>query len=148
MPPFRSRRSPLPVIAAALLLPLAACSSSGDEASGGSGRLRAVMAFPPAQAMTPYGDDAISLSRLAVIEGLTTLDPNGIPEPALAASWKRDNASLGTQAPAPEWGRMLSENMPYAERAPWAVLAPAAALAVLGALAVLTSAAVRGGRRR
>ncbi|MFH9609731.1 ABC transporter permease subunit [Streptomyces sp. NPDC017448] len=51
---------------------------------------------------------------------------------------------LGTQPPAPEWGRMLSENMPYAERAPWAVLAPAAALAVLGALAVLTSAAVRG----
>ncbi|MFE7051922.1 ABC transporter permease subunit [Streptomyces californicus] len=51
---------------------------------------------------------------------------------------------LGTRAPAPEWGRMLSENMPYAERAPWAVLAPAAALAVLGALAVLTSAAVRG----
>ncbi|MET7369412.1 ABC transporter permease subunit [Streptomyces sp. NPDC005566] len=55
---------------------------------------------------------------------------------------------LGTQAPAPEWGRILSENMPYAERAPWAVLAPAAALAVLGALAVLTSAAVRGSRHR
>lgn len=51
---------------------------------------------------------------------------------------------LGTPAPEPEWGRMLSENMPYAERAPWAVLAPAAALAALGALAVLTSAAVRG----
>ncbi|WP_405715243.1 MULTISPECIES: GNAT family N-acetyltransferase [unclassified Streptomyces] len=45
---------------------------------------------------------------------------------------------LGTQAPAPEWGRMLSENMPYVERA------PAAALAALGALAVLTAAAVRG----
>ncbi|MFF9350804.1 ABC transporter permease subunit [Streptomyces sp. NPDC014734] len=55
---------------------------------------------------------------------------------------------LGTQAPAPEWGRMLSENMPYAERAPWAVLAPAAALAALGALAVLTAAAVRGRARR
>ncbi|WP_031089308.1 ABC transporter permease subunit [Streptomyces sp. NRRL WC-3549] len=54
---------------------------------------------------------------------------------------------LGTQPPAPEWGRMLSENMPYAERAPWAVLAPAAALAALGALAVLTSAAVRARRR-
>ncbi|MCX5110401.1 ABC transporter permease subunit [Streptomyces sp. NBC_00378] len=51
---------------------------------------------------------------------------------------------LGAQAPAPEWGRMLSENLPYAERAPWSVLAPAAALAALGALAVLTSAAVRG----
>ncbi|MFS0698264.1 ABC transporter permease subunit [Streptomyces nitrosporeus] len=55
---------------------------------------------------------------------------------------------LGAQAPAPEWGRMLSENMPYAERAPWAVLAPAAALAVLGALAVLTTASVRGRRSR
>ncbi|MES9509645.1 ABC transporter permease subunit [Streptomyces sp. NPDC000609] len=54
---------------------------------------------------------------------------------------------LGTQAPAPEWGRMLSENMPYAERAPWSVLAPAAALAALGALAVLTAAAVRGRSR-
>ncbi|MGC5345781.1 ABC transporter permease subunit [Streptomyces sp. DT171] len=51
---------------------------------------------------------------------------------------------LGAQAPAPEWGRMLSENMPYAERAPWGVLAPAVALAGLGALAVLVSGAVRG----
>ncbi|MEU9528298.1 ABC transporter permease subunit [[Kitasatospora] papulosa] len=55
---------------------------------------------------------------------------------------------LGTPAPAPEWGRMLSENLPYAERAPWAVLGPAAALAALGALAVLTSAAVRGRAHR
>ncbi|MFF2900079.1 ABC transporter permease subunit [Streptomyces sp. NPDC057966] len=54
---------------------------------------------------------------------------------------------LGTQAPAPEWGRMLSENLPYAERAPWSVLAPAAALAALGALAVLTATAVRGRAR-
>ncbi|MBW5262828.1 ABC transporter permease subunit, partial [Streptomyces poriferorum] len=51
---------------------------------------------------------------------------------------------LGTEPPSPEWGRMLSENLPYAERAPWSVLAPAAALAVLGALAALTTAAVRG----
>ncbi|MFD8690448.1 ABC transporter permease subunit [Streptomyces sp. NPDC059651] len=55
---------------------------------------------------------------------------------------------LGTAPPSPEWGRMLSENLPYAERAPWSVLAPAAALAVLGALAVLTAAAVRGRRPR
>ncbi|MGW2844260.1 ABC transporter permease subunit [Streptomyces sp. NPDC001274] len=51
---------------------------------------------------------------------------------------------LGAQPPAPEWGRMLAENLPYAERAPWPVLAPAAALAVLGALTVLTATAVRG----
>ncbi|MFD7720825.1 ABC transporter permease subunit [Streptomyces sp. NPDC059814] len=55
---------------------------------------------------------------------------------------------LGTAPPSPEWGRMLSENLPYAERAPWAVLAPAAALAVLGATAVLAAAAVRGVRHR
>ncbi|NGO72138.1 ABC transporter permease subunit [Streptomyces sp. SB3404] len=47
---------------------------------------------------------------------------------------------LGAGPPAPEWGRMLSENMPYAERAPWAVLAPAAALACVGVLAVLLAA--------
>ncbi|MEV7481491.1 ABC transporter substrate-binding protein [Streptomyces halstedii] len=97
MPTLRSRRSPLPVIAAALLLPLAACSSSGgDTASDGGGRLRVVMAFPPAQAMSPYGDDAVTLSRLAVVEGLTSLDRDGAPRPALATSWKRDNATTWT----------------------------------------------------
>ncbi|WP_405801811.1 ABC transporter substrate-binding protein [Streptomyces halstedii] len=97
MPTLRSRRSPLPVMAAALLLPLAACSSSdGDAASDGGGRLRVVMAFPPAQAMSPYGDDAVTLSRLAVIEGLTSLDRDGAPQPALATSWKRDNATTWT----------------------------------------------------
>ncbi|MFD7864478.1 ABC transporter permease subunit [Streptomyces sp. NPDC057682] len=55
---------------------------------------------------------------------------------------------LGTEPPAPEWGRMLAENLPYAERAPWSVLAPAAALAALGALAALTTAAVRARRTR
>ncbi|MFJ8888081.1 ABC transporter substrate-binding protein [Streptomyces sp. NPDC102402] len=94
MPTPRSRRSPLPVIAAtaALLLPLAACSSSsGSGASADAQRLRVVMAFPPAQAMSPYGDDAVTLSRLAVVEGLTALDRNGAAEPALAASWKQEN---------------------------------------------------------
>ncbi|MFI6124726.1 ABC transporter substrate-binding protein [Streptomyces sp. NPDC051064] len=97
MPTSRSRRFPLPVIAAALLLPLAACStSSGSGASGDTQRLRVVMAFPPAQAMSPYGDDAVTLSRLAVIEGLTTLDRNGAAKPALATSWKRDNPTTWT----------------------------------------------------
>ncbi|GGZ09943.1 ABC transporter substrate-binding protein [Streptomyces nitrosporeus] len=96
MSTIRSRRS-LPVIAAALLLPLAACSSQdGPAASDEGGRLRVVMAFPPAQAMSPYGDDAVTLSRLAVVEGLTTLDGNGAPQPALATSWKRESATAWT----------------------------------------------------
>lgn len=43
---------------------------------------------------------------------------------------------LGAQPPSPEWGLLLAENLPYAERAPWALLAPTSALVVLGVLAV------------
>ncbi|MEU7722066.1 ABC transporter permease subunit [Streptomyces tibetensis] len=55
---------------------------------------------------------------------------------------------LGAQPPSPEWGLLLSENQPYAERAPWAVLFPAAVLALLGALAVTAAGGVRLPRRR
>ncbi|MER7480156.1 ABC transporter permease subunit [Streptomyces sp. NPDC126510] len=55
---------------------------------------------------------------------------------------------LGAQPPSPEWGLLLAENQPYAERAPWAVLFPAAALALLGALAVTAAGGVRLRRRR
>ncbi|MFE3387883.1 ABC transporter substrate-binding protein [Streptomyces anulatus] len=94
MPPsrLRPRRVALPLAAAAFLVPVAtACTSSGSSGgSGGDQRLKVAMAFPPAQAMSPYGDDAVTLSRLAVVEGLTRLDRNGEAKPALAASWKRD----------------------------------------------------------
>lgn len=46
---------------------------------------------------------------------------------------------LGAQPPAPEWGLMLAESLPYVERAPWAALAPAALLLLLAALAVSLS---------
>ncbi|MFD7319576.1 ABC transporter permease subunit [Streptomyces sp. NPDC059875] len=56
---------------------------------------------------------------------------------------------LGEQPPTPEWGRLLSENQPYAELAPWTVLAPACALILLSVLAVTAMAtAPQGGRRR
>ncbi|MEV0749602.1 ABC transporter substrate-binding protein [Streptomyces sp. NPDC050273] len=100
MPTPRRRRSVLPLTmsATALLVPLAtACSgSASDGAAAGGQRLRVVMAFPPAQAMSPYGDDAVTLSRLAVVEGLTTLGRDGTAKPALAASWKRDSAKEWT----------------------------------------------------
>ncbi|MFF6918085.1 ABC transporter permease subunit [Streptomyces sp. NPDC012466] len=51
---------------------------------------------------------------------------------------------LGEQPPTPEWGRLLSENQPYAELAPWTVLGPAAALVVLSVLAVTGSVLGRG----
>ncbi|KAA9001788.1 ABC transporter permease subunit [Affinibrenneria salicis] len=43
---------------------------------------------------------------------------------------------LGQQPPQPEWGRVLAEGMPYAERAVWTVLAPIGALVLLSVLAV------------
>ncbi|GAB2961241.1 ABC transporter permease subunit [Saccharothrix stipae] len=46
---------------------------------------------------------------------------------------------LGAQPPAPEWGLMLAESLPYVERAPLAALAPAAMLLLLAALAVSLS---------
>ncbi len=46
---------------------------------------------------------------------------------------------LGAQPPAPEWGLMLAESLPYVERAPLAALTPGAMLLVLAALAVSLS---------
>lgn len=97
MPSIR-RAAPL-VATAALLVPVVAgCaggSGSGSTSSDG-GRLRVAMAFPPVQAMSPYGDDSMLLSRLAVVEGLTKLDKDGRPAPALATSWKQDSPTSWT----------------------------------------------------
>jgi peptide/nickel transport system permease protein len=53
---------------------------------------------------------------------------------------------LGAQPPAPEWGLMLAESLPYVERAPWAALAPTAMLLLLAALAVSLSTTPKGAR--
>ncbi|WP_299951581.1 ABC transporter permease subunit [uncultured Modestobacter sp.] len=54
---------------------------------------------------------------------------------------------LGATPPAPEWGLLLAEGMPYVERAPWAVLAPTAALVTTSVLAVSLSGLSRRPRR-
>jgi peptide/nickel transport system substrate-binding protein len=66
---------------------------SPDDGDGKSGaRLRVALAFPPAERLSPHGADATILSRLGVAEGLTTLDANGTAAPALAQSWRQENA--------------------------------------------------------
>lgn len=58
---------------------------------------------------------------------------------------------LGPQPPAPDWGLVLGEGMPYVERAPLVVLVPAAALVILSIFAVSLSSLsfdLRGGRAR
>lgn len=50
---------------------------------------------------------------------------------------------LGAQPPNPEWGLLLAEGMPYAERAPWVVLFPVGMLALLGVSAVTLASRIR-----
>ncbi|MCZ2815910.1 ABC transporter permease subunit [Modestobacter sp. VKM Ac-2984] len=54
---------------------------------------------------------------------------------------------LGAAPPAPEWGLLLAEGMPYVERAPWVVLAPTGALVTAAVLAVSLSGLSRRPRR-
>ncbi|GHC22906.1 ABC transporter permease [Kushneria pakistanensis] len=52
---------------------------------------------------------------------------------------------LGPRPPAPEWGLLLAEGIPYLERAPWAVLVPSLALVLMSVLAVSLSSLWRRG---
>ncbi len=55
---------------------------------------------------------------------------------------------LGTQPPAPEWGLMLAESLPYVERAPFAALSPAAMLLLVAVLTMSLSALLSSGHVR
>lgn len=94
------RSIPLRLSAALLLSPLlAGCFSGSSPDSGGAGpeqRIKVALAIPPAQALSPYSNDATVLSKLSVVEGLTGLDADGAAEPALATSWKQTDDTTWT----------------------------------------------------
>lgn len=76
----------------AVLALLAGCFAGPPDGGGGDAagqRLRVALSFPPTQALSPYGDDALILTRLGVAEPLVALDASGSPVPALARSWTR-----------------------------------------------------------
>ena len=70
---------------------LAGCFVAAEPGAdtGSAGRLRIALAVPPAQALSPFSNDATVLSKLSVAEGLTALDSDGAAAPALASSWVR-----------------------------------------------------------
>ncbi|MFD8571078.1 ABC transporter substrate-binding protein [Streptomyces sp. NPDC059639] len=79
------------LLAAAGLGFTSACGSFTGTARGG--RLGVDLAFAPTQGLSPYGDDGLLLSRLAVVDGLTRMDADGVIHPALAAKWTRTTAT-------------------------------------------------------
>ncbi|MER5949671.1 ABC transporter substrate-binding protein [Streptomyces sp. NPDC001904] len=79
------------LLAAAGLGLTSACGSFTGTARGG--RLGVDLAFAPTQGLSPYGDDGLLLSRLAVVDGLTRMDADGVIHPALAARWTRTTAT-------------------------------------------------------
>ncbi|MFG2652589.1 ABC transporter substrate-binding protein [Streptomyces sp. NPDC048436] len=68
-----------------------ACGSFTGTARGG--RIAVDLAFAPTQSLSPYGDDGLLLSRLAVVDGLTRMDTDGAIHPALAEKWTRTDAT-------------------------------------------------------
>ncbi|MBO1337443.1 ABC transporter substrate-binding protein [Streptomyces sp. VRA16 Mangrove soil] len=79
------------LLAAAGIGLTSACGSFTGTARGG--RLGVDLAFAPTQGLSPYGDDGLLLSRLAVVDGLTRMDTDGVIHPALAEKWTRTNAT-------------------------------------------------------
>lgn len=59
-------------------------SSSSDNAK----RLRLALNFSPVAELSPYTDDATSLTRMGVAEPLITIDAHGKPQSALAESFE------------------------------------------------------------
>lgn len=65
------------------------CFAGAPNDGDSAGRLRVVMPFQPARAMSPLSDDALLLTRLGVAEPLVELDADGAPVPGLAETWTR-----------------------------------------------------------
>lgn len=89
------RSTPGLVAVLALVPLLGGCFAAGSatDSNAATGRLRVVLAVPPAQALSPYSNDATVLGKLSVAEGLTALDREGAAAPALATSWTRQDAT-------------------------------------------------------
>ncbi|MDX3196049.1 ABC transporter substrate-binding protein [Streptomyces sp. MN03-5084-2B] len=79
--------------ALALVSLLGGCFAGAATSDPAGGRLRVALAVPPAQALSPYSNDATVLGKLSVAEGLTALDRDGAAAPALATSWTRQDAT-------------------------------------------------------
>lgn len=102
-------------------------ASGGDSVPCGQPLTACPPATTPGPCRTHPPSDRENRFRLRTMEDLTrTGGPHERPRPPRVVH----------HPPRNEWGRLLSENQPYAELAPWTVLGPATALVLLSVLAV------------
>ncbi|GAB79393.1 peptide/nickel transport system substrate-binding protein [Austwickia chelonae] len=89
---------PLATLAAAtaLTLTVSGCMVQGGTNADGNSRLRVALNFTPRADLSPYTDDAVSLTRLGIIEPLITFDKDGTPQPGLAEKFTMEDASTAT----------------------------------------------------
>ncbi|MBT0771696.1 hypothetical protein KIH74_22340 [Kineosporia sp. J2-2] len=106
----RVLRSSAVAAAVVLSLSLAACGSSGGTASGERRTLRYAYAFTPVAALSPYSDDAVTSYGVGATETLARLDASGAPEPSLATSWTRTDATT--------WELTLREGVTFQDGTP------------------------------
>ncbi|MDI6101686.1 ABC transporter substrate-binding protein [Actinoplanes sp. NEAU-A12] len=83
------RRILLAAMAAATVATTAGCfaEQATTPTAGGEKRLRVGSAFAPDGRLSPYTDDATLVTQFGAAEPLVRLKPDGLVEPALAASW-------------------------------------------------------------
>ncbi|MDX8055091.1 ABC transporter substrate-binding protein [Lentzea sp. BCCO 10_0798] len=86
---MRTRRALLVTALAAVCGLTAGCFTGA--ASQEPQRLRVALPFPPYQALSPWGNDGVLLTRLGIAETLVGLDRSGRAEPMLAESWTRQS---------------------------------------------------------
>ncbi|MDT7785637.1 MAG: peptide/nickel transport system substrate-binding protein [Pseudonocardiales bacterium] len=89
---MRTRRALLVTALAAACGLTAGCFTGA--ALQGPQRLRVALPFPPGQALSPWGNDGVLLTRLGIAETLVGLDRSGRAEPMLAESWARQSDTL------------------------------------------------------
>ncbi|WP_330277196.1 ABC transporter substrate-binding protein [Lentzea sp. NBC_00516] len=115
---MRTRRGLLATTLLAVCGLTAGCFTGA--ASQGPQRLHVALPFPPAQAMSPWSNDGLLLTKLGIAESLVGLDRSGRPEPQLAESWTRQSDT--------EWNFHLRTGVRFHNGTPFTAQAAADAL--------------------
>ncbi|MBW3084256.1 Nickel-binding protein NikA [Austwickia sp. TVS 96-490-7B] len=71
-------------------------ATAPTDSPSGSGRLRLALNFTPIADLSPYTEDAVSLTRMGVAEALVSIDKDGSPRPGLAEKFEMTDSKTAT----------------------------------------------------